>query len=331
MIDRRRKPQTPPAPKRSPQTDGIIRLDRSRKLSRAKLAEVQVLLMDAASRVLGLQRWERAHHDGLPPVLRANARALGRLLLADGAVCNTHPYQWRSGARPMSRAVLQTLLEFLVTAAEGLYGEWESLRSSIGLEARPLPKPLLPSSARWSRPVPLGLQKQKELLARAGAFIPTWCSWEGDVPKLRPYQVALSVLGPDNPQVRGRGYEWLSIGVRADNRYRSVDRLSLLTMCFQILRACDRILDSLYKLRSNSEVSDTTSHVGERGTVLCGLVFHAKVSIAPVPNLATCDGCLEKLSRLPASRIALVNGAPVRRSATWATRLATEQPHDSTL
>lgn len=139
------------------------------------------------------------------------------------------------------------------------------------------------------------------------------------------------MLGPDNPQVRGRGYEWLSIGVRADNRYRSVDRLSLLTMCFQILRACDRLLDSLYKLRSNSEVSDTTSHVGERGTVLCGLVFHAKVSIAPVPNFATCDGCLEKLSRLPASHITLVNGAPVRRSATWATRLATEQRHDSTL
>ena len=179
--------------------------------------------------------------------------------------------------------------------------------------------------------MPLGLQKQKELLARAGAFIPAWCSWEGDMPKLRPYQVALSVLGPDNPQVRGRGYEWLSIGVRADNRYRSVDRLSLLTMCFQILRACDRILDSLYGLRAEAEVSDTTSHVGERGAVLCGQEFHAKLSITPVPNLATCDECLEKLSRLPASRIALVNGAPVRRSATWATRLATEQPHDSTL
>ena len=84
----------------------------------------------------------------------------------------------------------------------------------------------------------------------------------------------------------------------------------------------------LYGLRAEAEVSDTTLHIGERGAVLCGQEFHAKLTITPVPSLATCEGCQLQLSGLPASRIALVNGAPVRRSATWATRLAAEQDQD---
>ena len=330
VTGRWRRPEAlPQRPTTQVQQDGVSRPERGQRLERDALAILQENLIERVTLVLGLRRWERAAVAGLPPAHYPNLKALGRALLRDADAALYRPYQWRSGARTMSRQVLERLLEMLVSEAESLYQEREELRGSWGLEVRPLVTPLVPV-ARSGRPGPPGLHRQKYLLARAAAFIPSWTSRDSGGLKLQPFKLARHVLGRDDPQSRGRGYEWLARGVRANGRYRPVDRISLLTIDEIIVGVCERLQAQVHKLRG--EVSDTLDapvHLGYAFQVLCGTPYHSRLHLVRTTQQTNCGDCCSKVYHLPANRIEFANCRPIHRSVPWEKRNAMGEEEDS--